>query len=60
MLVIAMFFLERLMERVRPIAAERHRLVRKLTIVIFLMVLFTSALTYVSLYALYQPRFSCG
>jgi uncharacterized membrane protein YozB (DUF420 family) len=52
------FLLERIIEKVCPKAADRHRLVGRYTMVMFLMAMITSVLIYLSLYTIYQPRLS--
>ena len=56
--VMVAFSLEKLAERFLPKAGQRHRTFGKFTIIIFLAILFTSALTYLFLYVLYQPQLS--
>lgn len=56
MLVVSVFFLERIIERLLPKGRERHIFLGRFTMIIFLIVLFTTTLTYLSLYVLYQPR----
>jgi uncharacterized membrane protein YozB (DUF420 family) len=56
--VIVAFSLEKLAEKLFPKAGTRHRTFGKFTMVVFLAILFTSALTYLSLYVLYQPQLS--
>jgi uncharacterized membrane protein YozB (DUF420 family) len=56
MLVALVFFLEKLIERVLPYGAQRHRLMGRFTMVIYIMVLFTSSLVYLFLYILYPPQ----
>jgi uncharacterized membrane protein YozB (DUF420 family) len=54
--VIVVFSLEKLAERLFPKAERRHRTFGKFTMVVFLAILFTSALTYLFLYVVYQPQ----
>ena len=56
--VMVAFSLEKLAERFLPKTGQRHRTFGKFTMVILLAILFTSALTYLFLYVLYQPQLS--
>jgi uncharacterized membrane protein YozB (DUF420 family) len=56
LLVLAVFALERVMERLLPQGRRRHRLLGRVTMVVFLIVLVTATLTYLSLYVFYPPR----
>lgn len=58
LLVALVFFLEKIIERLIPEGAKRHRLLGRFTMVIFLIVLLTSTLTYLFLYILYPPQLS--
>jgi len=55
LIVAAVFFLERLVEKLFPIGAKRHRLLGNFTMVMYLIVLFTSTVTYSLLYIFYTP-----
>lgn len=54
--VVVVFSLEKMAERLLPKAEHRHRTFGKFTMLVFLAILFTSALTYLFLYVLYQPQ----
>ena len=56
MLVAAVFLVERAVERSLPKGGQRHMLLGRLTMIIFVVVLFTTTLIYFSLYVLYPPR----
>ena len=56
MLVVFVFFLERIIERLLPKGRRRHILLGRFTMIVVLIVLFTTTLTYLSLYVLFQPR----
>jgi uncharacterized membrane protein YozB (DUF420 family) len=56
LLILAAFALERVMERLLPKGRQRHRVLGRVTMVVFLIVLVTAALTYLSLYVFYPPR----
>lgn len=56
MLVAAVFLVERAVERLLPKGGQRHMVLGRLTMIIFVVVLFTTTLIYFSLYVLYPPR----
>jgi len=56
LLVTLVFFLEKVIERLLPNGAERHRFLGRFTMVIYLIVLFTSTITYLFLYILYPAQ----
>lgn len=58
--VTVVFFLEKIVERLLPDGAKRHRVLGRFTMVIYLIVLFTTTLTYLLLYVLYQPQLPEG
>jgi uncharacterized membrane protein YozB (DUF420 family) len=60
LLVTVVFFLEKIVERLLPDGAKRHRVLGRCTMVIFLIVLFTTTLTYLLLYVFYQPQLPEG
>ena len=49
------FFFERVLERLLPKGRDRHIFLGRFTMVIFIVVLLTAGMTYLSLYILYQP-----
>ena len=56
LIIAAVFFLEKLVERFLPVGAKRHRLLGRVTMVMFLVVLLTSTATYALLYIFYIPN----
>ena len=55
LIIAAVFFLERLVEKFLPAGAERHRLLGRVTMVMYVIVLITSTVTYALLYIFYTP-----
>ena len=55
LIIAAVFFLERLVERFLPAGAKRHRLLGSVTMVMYLVILVTSTITYALLYVFYSP-----
>ncbi|MFQ5431441.1 MAG: DUF420 domain-containing protein [Nitrospinota bacterium] len=55
LIIAAVFFLERLVEKLFPVGAKRHRLLGGLTMVMYFIVLLTTTLTYALLYIFYTP-----
>lgn len=49
-------FLEKFVERLLPNGAKRHRCLGVTTMVVYLLILFTSTLTYIFLYISYTPK----
>jgi len=55
LIIAAVFFLERLVEKLLPVGAGRHRLLGRVTMVMYLIVLITSTVIYAFLYIFYAP-----
>ncbi len=58
LLVSLVFIFEKFMERVIPIGAKRHRVLGKITMLMFVSILITSMMTYSLLYIFYAPTLS--
>ncbi len=60
LIVVLVFIFEKIIERVLPNGAKRHRLLGKFTMVMYIIILFTSTMTYLLLYILYPPKLPGG
>lgn len=55
LLVLSVLFLEKGIERLIPDGARRHRLIGTFTMVLYVIALFTSSITYIMLYVIWPP-----
>ena len=60
LIVILVFAFEKIMEKVLTNGAKRHRLLGKLTMIMYLLLLITSTITYLLLYIIYTPQIPEG
>ncbi len=60
LIVILVFAFEKIMEKVLTNGAKRHRLLGKLTMIVYLLLLNTSTITYLLLYIIYTPQIPVG
>ena len=60
LLVASLFILEKIIEKFLPNGAKRHRLLGKFTIAMYLIILFSSTITYLLLYIIYPANLSGG
>jgi uncharacterized membrane protein YozB (DUF420 family) len=56
LIVAFVLLLEKFLEWLLPSGAKRHRLLGRLTMVMYLLLLVTSTLTYILLYISYTPK----
>lgn len=59
-IVALVFIFEKILERILPNGAKRHRLLGKFIMAIYILLLITSTMTYFSLYIVYPPKLSGG
>lgn len=55
-IVFLVFIFEKIIEKLLPDGAKRHRLIGKFTMITYIILLFTSTLTYILLYIAYTPK----
>lgn len=60
LIVVLVFIFEKIIERILPNGAKRHRLIGKYIMAIYLLLLITSTVTYFLLYIFYPPSLSVG
>ena len=60
LIVILVFVFEKIMEKLLPNGAKRHRLLGKCTMVMYVLLLVTSTITYLLLYIIYTPKIPIG
>ncbi len=60
LIVVLAFIFEKIIEKVLPNGAKRHRLLGKFTMVMYIIILFTSTIIYLLLYIIYPPKLPGG
>ena len=60
LIVILVFAFEKIMEKALPDGATRHRILGKLTMIMYVLLLITSTITYLLLYIIYTPQIPEG